>query len=71
MADEPVSNHDHGKEKAMLAGFQRELWDTGTKMNESSFNLAQIGLKGKSKRLGVKQKSASLLTSRVTFYTHK
>lgn len=35
---------------ATLAGFQRELWETGTIMNETSFNLAQILRKGKRKR---------------------
>jgi hypothetical protein len=47
MAEEPISNHRYGQGKAMPAGFQRELWDTRTKMNDYSFNLAQILRKGK------------------------
>ena len=46
-AEGPISRHAHDRRKAMLPGFQRELWDARTKMNETSFNLAQIPRKGK------------------------
>jgi hypothetical protein len=46
---------------AMLPVFQRELWNARTKMNESSFNLAQIQRKGKGKGAPNRTKKRSFL----------
>jgi hypothetical protein len=55
-AEGPISRNAHDRRKAMLPGFQRELWNARTKMNESSFNLAQIQRKGKGKRASKRTK---------------
>ena len=62
---------DAAGESPCWQAFRENYGTSEQKMNETSFNLAQIQGKGKRRRSRLKHDGGPLLTSGGTFYTHK